>query len=89
MKKLLIGIFLLFAALLEIAHAGEKIAVQSWMAELNGQVNEAYTVNGPQSSFGMFCSGEQCLFYLRQSLNCTPGAKYSVLMNSANLSTTS
>ncbi|MBU3629156.1 hypothetical protein [Polynucleobacter sp. AP-Reno-20A-A9] len=86
MKQLLISILLLFATLSGIAKAGEKIAVQNWVAELNGQVNEAYTVNGPQSSFGMFCSGEQCLFYLHQSLRCTPGEKYSVLMNGPPIS---
>ena len=64
----------------------EKLAFQNWVAELNGQINEAYTVNGPQSSFGMFCSGEQCLFYLHQNLRCTPGEKYSVLMNGPPIS---
>ena len=64
----------------------EKLAFQNWAAELNGQINEAYTVNGPQSSFGMFCSGEQCLFYLHQNLRCTPGEKYSVLMNGPPIS---
>ena len=86
MKQLLISILLLFAALPGIAKAGEKIAIQNWVAELNGQVNEAYTVNGPQSSFGMFCSGEQCLFYLHQNLRCIPGEKYSVLMNGPPIS---
>lgn len=86
MKRLSIGILLLFAALSQMAYAGEKVAYQNWVAELNGQVNEAYTVNGPQSSFGMFCSGEQCLFYLHQNLRCTPGEKYSVLMNGPPIS---
>lgn len=81
MKRLLVSILILFTVFSKLAQAGEKMAIQNWIAELNGQVNEAYTVNGPQSSFGMFCSGEQCLFYLHQNLRCTPGEKYSVLMN--------
>ena len=86
MTQLLISIFLILTALSGRVHAGEKVAYQNWVAELNGQVNEAYTVNGPQSSFGIFCSGEQCLFYLHQNLRCTPGEKYSVLMNGPPIS---
>lgn len=69
------------------AWAGEKIAYQNWAIELSGKSNEAYTIGDPNTSFGSFCSSEQCLFYLRQSFNCTPGAKYSVLMNSLSVST--
>jgi len=65
----------------------DKLAYQNWVADLNGQSNEAYTANDPQSSFGVYCSGEKCLFYLHQALVCNPGAKYSVLMNSPTIST--
>ena len=67
--------------------AGEKGSYQSWNTELNGKTNEAYTVADPKTSFGVFCSGEQCMFYLHQELNCSPGSKYSVLMNSPSIST--
>ncbi len=80
MRRFLISILILVSVNSGFAKA-EKLVFQNWVAELNGQINEAYTVNGPQSSFGMFCSGEQCLFYLHQNLRCTPGEKYSVLMN--------
>ena len=85
MKKFVLIIILLLSA--NQASAGEKFAYQSWIAEMGGQTNEAYTIADPNTSFGTFCSGEQCLFYLHQNLNCTPGAKYSVLMNSPSLST--
>ena len=65
----------------------EKLASQNWVVDLNGQVNEAYTANDSNSSFGVFCSGEKCLFYLHQTLKCDPGTKYSVLMNSQAIST--
>jgi hypothetical protein len=41
--------------------AGEKGSYQSWNNELNGKTNEAYTVADPKTSFGIFCSGEQCM----------------------------
>lgn len=68
------------------AHA-EKLGYQNWVADLNGKSNEAYTANDPQSSFGVYCASEKCLFYLHQALKCDPGTKYSVLMNSQTVST--
>lgn len=85
MKKFVLIIILLLSA--NQVSAGEKFAYQNWVAEMSGQTNEAYTIADPNTSFGTFCSGEQCLFYLHQSLNYTPGAKYSVLMNSPSIST--
>ena len=73
--------------MLSISAYAEKLASQNWVADLNGQTNEAYTANDSKSSFGVFCSGEKCLFYLHQSLKCDPGTKYSVLMNSQTVST--
>ena len=78
---------ILFALALQSAWAGDKFPYQNWTAELSGRNNEAYTIADANTSFGAYCAGEQCLFYLRQGLNCAPGAKYSVLMNSPNIST--
>lgn len=86
--KGLVKIFILLAALISsLVLAQEKLAFQSWTVDLNAKTSEAHTVADANTSFGMFCSGDQCLFYLHQSLNCTPGAKYSVLMNSPSVST--
>ena len=65
----------------------QKIAFQNWMLDISGQTTEAYTANDSNSSFGVFCAGEQCLFYLHQALNCEPGTKYSVLINSQTVAT--
>lgn len=89
MRGLKIAHFLLIFALLAIsagAHA-ERLISQNWVVDLNGQKNEAFTANDSKSSFGVFCSGEKCLFYLHQALKCDPGTKYSVLMNSQTVST--
>ena len=72
--------------LLALTAQAEKLASQNWVVDLNGQTNEAYTANDSKSSFGVFCSGEKCLFYLHQALKCDPGTKYSVLMNSQTIS---
>lgn len=69
-----------------LAMAGERVAYQNWVTEFNGKTYEAYTLADANASLGVYCSNEQCLFYLRQSLSCLPGAKYSVLMNSSSIS---
>lgn len=84
MKPLIASILLLNSC---IAIAGDKVTYQNWVVDMNGQTNEAHTAADANTSFGVFCAKEQCLFYLRQGLNCTPGASYPILMNSANLST--
>lgn len=91
MKKYLSAVFpgISVSALICICsqvYAGEKVAYQNWIVDLSGVTTEAYTANDSNSSFGLFCSGEKCLFYLHQALQCQPNAKYSVLMNSATLS---
>jgi hypothetical protein len=90
LKNLYKSLQFVLAAILLACSVGvqaEKLASQNWVVDLNGQTNEAYTANDSKSSFGVFCSGEKCLFYLHQSLKCDPGAKYSVLMNSLAIST--
>ncbi len=67
--------------------ASQKIISQNWVVDISGQTTEAYTANDAKSSFGVFCAGEQCLFYLHQALNCEPGTKYSVLVNSQTVAT--
>ena len=54
---------------------------------MSGTTTEAYTANDSKSSFGVFCAADKCLFYLHHALKCQPNAKYSVLMNSATVST--
>lgn len=85
--KLIKYLLVLFLVLLAISAQAEKLVSQNWVVDLNGQTNEAYTANDSKSSFGVFCSGEKCLFYLHQALKCDPGTKYSVLMNSQSIST--
>ena len=71
----------------DIALAGEKVAYQDWAVDLGGANNEAYTITDASSSLGMFCSGKQCIFYLRQNFNCAAGTKHPILMSSMNIST--
>lgn len=89
MKLYNIALALLGTLLLCLSSSAQaqKLVAQNWVLDLNGQTNEAHTANDSKSSFGVFCSGEKCLFYLHQSLKCEPGAKYSVLMNSQAIST--
>jgi len=84
MKPLIAAMLILSSC---ITLAGEKVTYQNWTLEMNGQTSEAYTVADANTSLGVFCAKEQCLFYLRQGLNCTPGTSYPILMNSASATT--
>ena len=87
MKRMIQTACLLCLVMFENAWAGEKTSYQNWTTELSGPSNEAYTIADANTSFGAFCANDQCLFYLHQGLNCSPGAKYPVLMNSPGIST--
>ena len=66
---------------LSVAHANDKIAYQNWAVEIGPETTEAYTANESASTFGLFCGGTTCVFYLKPNLNCAPNTKNSVLMN--------
>lgn len=85
--KLIKSLLLICILLVSLSAQAEKLLSQNWVVDLNGQTNEAHTANESKSTFGVFCSGEKCLFYLQQGLKCDPGTKYSVLMNSQAVST--
>lgn len=89
MSKNITGVLLAFLTFLiqGQAFANEKVAYQNWVVDIGGVTTEAYTANDANSSFGLFCTGDKCLFYLHQPLRCQPNQKYSVLMNSAAIST--
>ena len=66
---------------LSVAYANDKIAYQNWAVEIGPETTEAYTANESASTFGLFCGGTTCVFYLKPNLNCGPNTKNSVLMN--------
>jgi hypothetical protein len=69
-----------------ISLAVESVAYQNWVVDISSNNTEAHTINESGSSFGLFCSGDTCLFYLHQNYDCKPGEKYSALINSGSLS---
>jgi len=87
-QKLLTQFILAFAlvVLSNFAHANEKIAYQNWIFEATPDTTEAYTANDSASSFGLFCGGTTCVFYLKPNLNCIPNTKNAVLLNTGQTS---
>jgi hypothetical protein len=86
MRQILV-LFIGFAIQLSSAYAQEKAEVGDWKIQSKGVITEAYTAPNPESTFGLFCSAEKCIFYLHQALTCKPNTKYSVLLNSLNVAT--
>ena len=82
--KLFLSLLVMVSSL---SMAGEQAVYQNWVVDSTGKSSEAHTVADANNSLGLYCANDQCLFYLRQGLNCSPGTKYSVLMNSPSVST--
>jgi hypothetical protein len=83
MKKMLP---ILWIFLIGSSYAGERVTYQNWVVDISGNTSEAYTANESSSSLGMYCAADKCLLYLHQPLQCQPGRSYSVLLNSALIS---
>ena len=66
------------------AMAQQSVQFEDWQVQYTPNSIEAFTIGGPNSSFGMYCSGDQCLFYLHDFLICQPGTKSPVLMSGIN-----
>jgi len=88
-SKICIKICLLLAtySLSICTQANDKIIYQNWAIDSGLETVEAYTANDSSSSFGLFCGGSTCTFYLHTNIGCQPNAKNSVLLNSASIST--
>ena len=75
-----LGIFLTLAALCFPLWATEKIVLGDWTVQASPGTIEASTSVG-ETSFGLYCQGDQCMFYLHDSLQCLPGTKSPTLMS--------
>jgi len=73
-------------ATFNLALANDKIAYQNWVVETTPETTEAYTANDSASTFGLFCGGTTCVFYLKPNLNCIPNTKNAVLLNTGHTS---
>jgi hypothetical protein len=60
--------------------AAEKVTFGDWMVQTSPGSIEASTSVG-ETSFGLYCQTDQCMFYLHDSLRCQPGAKSPTLMS--------
>lgn len=78
--------FVISLTWLSVCQANEKLTYQNWAVELGSDSTEAYTANESASSFGLFCGGTTCVFYLKQNINCVPNTKNAVLMNTGHTS---
>ncbi|MBU3605080.1 hypothetical protein [Polynucleobacter sp. AP-Kaivos-20-H2] len=64
------------------AQAEDLAAYQDWRVQKTLNSIEAYTAPNANASFGLYCIGDQCVFYLHDALRCQPGSISPVLMSS-------
>jgi hypothetical protein len=74
--------FLVLCLSCSSTQAQDIAAYQDWRVQKTLNSVEAYTAPNANSSFGLYCIGDQCLFYLHDSLLCQPGSISPVLMSS-------
>jgi hypothetical protein len=68
----------------QVARADELATFGDWHVRASGKVLEAYTSSSPTTTFGLYCSDNQCVFYLHNDLICQTGARSLALMSSIN-----
>lgn len=86
MIKKLLGCLALFFC--EVVSANELAVYHDWRVQtVPGSASiEAYTSPNNNSTFGLYCQKNQCIFYLHDALLCQPGLVSPVLMSSVNAS---
>lgn len=61
-----------------ITHA--QTSFNNWMLESKESITEAYTTSESNTTFGIFCSANQCVFYVYQPTLCLPNQRYPALL---------
>jgi hypothetical protein len=56
-----------------------QTAFERWTLESKENITEAYTSEA-NTTFGIFCSNNQCMFYLHQPSACVPNRRYPALV---------
>lgn len=64
--------------------AQEAIGFDYWVVTRSAKTTEAFTQSGNDTSLGVYCAGDQCLFYLKMPLVCTPGSQSVALINNGH-----
>ncbi len=57
-----------------------QTAFDRWTLESKDAITEAYTTSDSNTTFGIFCSNNQCMFYLHQPSACVPNRRYPALV---------
>lgn len=77
LHALKIAIFLgLFGPGLVLAQS----TIAQWTLESKEIITEAYTAGETNTTFGIFCSANQCMFYIHQPSVCLPNQRYPALV---------
>ncbi len=73
-------LFLAFLGWFGPGFAHAQTTVDRWTLESKEISTEAYTTSESNTTFGIFCSANQCMFYLHQPLACLPNQRYPALV---------
>ena len=57
-----------------------QTSISQWTLESKEITTEAYTAGETNTTFGIFCSANQCMFYVHQPSVCLPNQRYPALV---------
>ncbi len=80
MARLHALIIAIFWGLLGPGVATAQTTISQWTLESKEIITEAYTAGETNTTFGVFCSANQCMFYVHQPSVCLPNQRYPVLV---------
>ncbi len=72
--------FLVFLGWFGSGFALAQTSFERWILESKESITEAYITSDSNTTFGIFCSANQCMFYLHQPTACLPNQRYPALV---------
>ncbi len=76
----IVTLFLVFLGWFGPGFAYAQTTIDRWTLESKETITEAYTTSESNTTFGIFCSANQCMFYLHQPVACLPNQRYPALV---------
>jgi hypothetical protein len=76
----ILTLFLVFLGWLGSGFVLAQTTFERWTLESKETITEAYTTSESNTTFGIFCSANQCMFYLHQPTACLPNQRYPALV---------
>lgn len=83
-QRLKMAVMMVVLSVANVSFAQDVVGFDHWVLARSPKTVEAFTQSGNDTSLGVYCAGDRCLFYLRMPLACAPESKSTALINNGN-----